>query len=506
MIPILATVTEKIVVLAVAVPVVYWITVAAGRLLKRRAGVNLGMMYRLFCLAVSLYLPMKVLDLDWGTYPFELRRGLRAACILLATFFVTALVQRYVWKGYFFEKRKTEIPKFLRELAALVVFALAAVFVLDIVYGEGKALAGLLAGSGVAAIILGFAMQDLLGNIISGIALEIGKPFKPGDWLLFDNNHAEVIEVNWRSTRLLTNDHVTLDIPNNQIVRHSIVNLSYPTKTHAMRLTVGVDYNVPPNTVKEVIVHAARESMGVLSNPAPKCFLKEFADSAVQYELKFWMENDALYNDIFDSIRTNIWYALDRHKIKIPFPVRTLQVERKSPPSAAISPAMRAALRRQKFFQCLDETETDRLLASAKLLRFGRGEKLIQQGAEGRSMYVLVSGAAGVQVDHGGGASHVATLKAGDYFGEMSLLTGEKRNATVIAKEDSEVLEIDKPLFAEVLQSNETLLRKLSEMLAQRRLETEGILASTAEEKTILTKQEEYAANFLARLYSFFEL
>jgi len=362
------------------------------------------------------------------------------------------------------------------------------------------------AGSGLIAIILGFAMQDLLGNIVSGIALEIGKPFRPGDWLLFENHHAEVIEVNWRSTRLRTNDDICLDIPNNQIVRHTIVNLSYPKKIHAMRVTIGIDYNVPPNRVKEIIVAAARESLGVLPDPVPKCFLKDFGDSAIQYELKFSMEDDARYNEIFDSIRTNIWYALKRHQIKIPFPIRTLQIERHDRGTRGISPAVRASLVGQPLFQNLDDSQTDQLLSSARLHRYGQGEKLIRQGTEGSSMFVLLEGTVDVHVDHPGGSAYVATLKAGDYFGEMSLLTGEKRSATVIAKSDCEVLEIGKAEFAGVLQNSETLLQKLSEMLAQRRLENEGVLAANSGPHAVVARKQEYVANFLARLSAFFDL
>jgi CRP-like cAMP-binding protein len=378
--------------------------------------------------------------------------------------------------------------------------------VLSGIYGEGKALAGLLAGSGVAAIILGFAMQDLLGNIISGIALEIGKPFKRGDWLIFENHHAEVIEVNWRSTRLRTNDDAYLDIPNSQISRHTLVNLSHPTRHHAERITVGIDSGIPPNQVKEILVRAASNGLHVLKRPATKVFLKDFGDSAVLYEVKFWFERDDAYNDILDSVRTNIWYELNRHNIKIPSPIRSIQIERREEKSQGIPQSLLASLQKQKFFQCLDNFENDRLFASAKLLRYGRGEKIIEQGSEGHSMFVLASGTAGVHVDHNGESAFVATLKTGDCVGEMSLLTGEKRSATVIAQNDCELLEIGKAAFAELLQSNQGLLQKLSEMLAQRRMETEGVLASTTGSQDMVTKHEEYAANFLERLYSFFQL
>lgn len=512
--PALATTTENILTLAITIPVVYGLTVALGRFLRRRVGVRLGLMYRLFCVAFSLWLPLKILNLDYPFSPtkagetpaFDLQRELLAATILLGAIFVVALVRRYVWDGYFKEKKQTEIPKFLQELAALVVFLAALMLVLNGIYGEGKALAGLLAGSGVAAIILGFAMQDLLGNIISGIALEIGKPFKRGDWLIIEKERAEVIEVNWRSTRLRTNDDVYLDIPNTQIVKHTIVNVSHSTRHHAERICVGIDYSVPPNVVREALIRAANDGYCVLKKPAPKVFLKDYSDSAIIYEIKFWIERDDLFNDIFDSIRTNIWYELNRANIKIPYPIRTIQMERTSAKSQKVPYELLATLRQQQFFQCLEDAESERLLTSSKLLRYGRGERIIEQGAEGNSMFVLVNGAADVRVNHNGQAAHVAALKAGDYFGEMSLLTGEKRSATVVAKNDCELLEIEKAAFSEVLQSNQRLFQKLSEMLARRRLETEGVLASSVGNRAAATMEKEYAANFLAKLYSFFQL
>ncbi len=497
---------EKILILAMAMPAIYWLTVALGRFLKRGTGVKLGAMYKLFCVSLSIYVPLKILHLDYAVDSLDLRRELRAITILLSAFFIVALIQRYVWDGYFRKKKGTEVPKFLHELVALVIFFLSLMFVLSGIYREGQALAGLLAGSGVVAIILGFAMQDLLGNIISGIALEIGKPFKRGDWLIYETHRAEVIEVNWRSTRLRNHDDVYLDIPNNQIVKHALLNLSYPNKVHAERIQVGIDYNIAPNLVREALFRAVSNGFSVMKNPSPKVFLKEFGDSAVIYEIKFWMERDDLYNDIMDSVRTNVWYELNRHNIKIPYPIRTIQVDRRPSRQQSVTPVLMDTLRKQKFFLCMDDAQIDRMLASAKLLRYGRGESLIKQGSEGDSMFVLVSGTVDVHINHDGRLTYVATLKAGDYFGEMSLLTGEKRSATVIANSDCESLKIDKMSFAEVLQSNPELLQKLSEMLAQRRLETEGILHSSTEKKTIEIKQEEYTANFLSRLSSFFQL
>ena len=312
--------------------------------------------------------------------------------------------------------------------------------------------------------------------------------------------------MNWRSTRLRTTDDIHLDIPNKSIAGGKIINLTYPTRQHALRLKVGLDYGVPPNFAKDVLARAAAEVRGVLATPPPHVFLKEFADSSITYEVKFWLEDEAMLTDILDDIRTNIWYAAQRHGIRIPFPVRTVQIERTSARPQQSLVAARVSLRKQPFLKLLDDEQTDKLLNHARLLRFGRGEKIIQQGAAGESMFILLSGEADVFVIAGGQNALVATLRVGDCCGEMSLLTGEPRSATVIARIDCEMWEIDKHVFAEVLQANAPLVQKLGELLATRRIETEGILASASEQSQILTKQKEYTEGFLRRLYSFFQL
>jgi CRP-like cAMP-binding protein len=244
----------------------------------------------------------------------------------------------------------------------------------------------------------------------------------------------------------------------------------------------------------------------VLAIPAPKVYLKDFADSAVVYEIKFWLEDESIFNDIVDGIRTNIWYTAQRHGIRIPFPIRTVQLERSKHQAHDAMTVARACVRKQPFLQLLDEAQLEKLLAHAKFLRFGRREKVIVQGAAGESMFILLNGEANVYVQANGADTLVATLRTGDYCGEMSLLTGAPRSATVIASTDCEMWQIGKEILAEILQENETLVQQLSELLAQRRMETEGIVASSSESAQLATKQKEYTEGFLKKLYSFFEL
>ncbi|HAK07332.1 MAG TPA: hypothetical protein DCO65_08740, partial [Spartobacteria bacterium] len=471
----------------------FFVTLSIGRFLKRRAGVRLGVLFRLFCLALAFYAAIGVYGMH---VPWRVHVG--AAVALLSTALVVALVNRYVWDLYFEQRKQTPIPHFLREVVGGIIFLIALLFVLSASYHAEAQLKGLLAGSGVVAIILGFAGQNLFGGIIAGISIQINRPYKVGDWLQVGERFAEVMEINWRSTRLRTNDGIYLDIPNNEIVRQTIINLHYPTQLHAMRIRVGVDYNAPPNRVKDALFRAASSAEGVQKEPRVKVYLVDFADHAVIYEVKYYMLNHAAYNEVSDAIRTNVWYELKRERIKIPFPIRTLQLERHAArPVPEGHEEARAILRGEPLFQCLSDTQLDNLVKQSDLNHFGRGERVIEEGAEGDSMFVLLRGAAQVSVAKNGSVIPVATLRSGDCFGEMSLLTGEKRSATVRAEGDCYVMEISKGVMAEIIRDSPDCLRQLSEILARRKLETEGIVKGAAQFADQAAKEKEYRATFL---------
>src|SRR5213596_1110097 len=480
----------------------FFVSLVIGRFLKRRAGVRLGLLFRLFCLILAFYAAIAA----YGVHA-SWRRHVGAAVILLSTAVVVALINRYVWDFYFEKKRQTPIPHFLREVVGGIIFLIVLLFVLSYGYHAETQLKGLLAGSGVIAIILGFAGQNLFAGIIGGISIQINRPYKVGDWLQVGERFAEVMEINWRSTRLRTNDAIYLDIPNNEMVSHTIVNLHYPTEIHAMRVRVGVEYKNAPNRVKDALFRAASTAEGVLAQPPVKIYLVDFADFAVTYEIKYYMGNHSRVNEIMDAVLTNVWYELKRQGITIPFPIRTLHVERKAAPAAYQDyDEARAILREEPLFECLSDAQIDSLVKEARLNYFGRGERVIQEGAEGDSMFVLLRGAARVWVSKNGSSIPFATLSAGDCFGEMSLLTGESRTATVQAESDCYVLEIGKPVMAGVIRDSPDCLERLSEMLARRKLENEGVIKEAASQSQNEKKEREYRANFLRRLRTFFEL
>src|SRR5881396_76237 len=266
----------------------FFVSLVIGRFLKRRAGVRLGLPFRLFCLILAFYAAIAA----YGVHA-SWRRHVGAAVILLSTAVVVALINRYVWDFYFEKKRQTPIPHFLREVVGGIIFLIVLLFVLSYGYHAEAQLKGLLAGSGVIAIIVGFAGQNLFAGIIGGISIQINRPYKVGDWLQVGDRFAEVMEINWRSTRLRTNDAIYLDIPNNEMVQHAIVNLSYPSRAHYMRLHIAAEYGAPPNRVKDALMRATIQVPGVEKNPPPQIFVSEYGESGIIYQIKFTMTTHA---------------------------------------------------------------------------------------------------------------------------------------------------------------------------------------------------------------------
>ena len=217
--------SQRSVATMVAFVLTYFVLLSLGRFFKRRAHVPLGFFFQIFCLTLAFYAAITVygVQADW-------RNHVGAALVLLSPAVVVAFVNHYLWDLYFEKKRQTAVPHILRDMLAFLVFLVALLLVLSFGYHAETQLKGLLAGSGIIAIILGFAGQNLLGSIIAGIQLQISRPYKVGDWLQVKELFAEVMEINWRSTRLRTNDAIYLDIPNNEMVQHAIVNLSYPSR------------------------------------------------------------------------------------------------------------------------------------------------------------------------------------------------------------------------------------------------------------------------------------
>jgi small-conductance mechanosensitive channel/CRP-like cAMP-binding protein len=383
---------------------------------------------------------------------------------------------------------------------------IAAAAAAAIILGEAGVEPGtLFAGSAVVTAAVGFALRDTLGNVFSGLALQAERPFELGDWIQYDANPAHigrVVEVNWRATRVITLDEAFVVIPNGQLGLASIRNFSKPDPWSRRSLFVTTPYAVSPQLVQEVVLEAIRGSFGVLDHPAPSVVTNAFTDRGVEHWVRFFTTEFDKRDRVDGMARDRIWFALARHGIEIP--VATQQVRLSRLPAPVSEPPEAAADRRDAMLQrvgllaVLDETGRHRLAASAREQTFAAGEPIIRQGAPGTSMFVIENGRVAVSVTDGSGAtSHLAELGPGEFFGEMSLLTGEPRSATVTAVVETRLLTIDKDIFRPCLEAEPLLAEELERFLVGRRAAQTTAISrdpAPAQEHDLLRRIREFFA------------
>src|SRR3990172_1729418 len=183
----------------------------------------------------------------------------------------------------------------------------------------------LFASTAVIAVVIGLAMQEVLGNIFSGITLQVGKRFAPGDWVRSGTHLGRVQGIGWRSTAVITRANEKLEIPNSTLAKEILINCS--NGAVADDISIGLSYAAPPNYARQVIQETLRDVPGVLQNPAAEILTWEYADFAVRYRIRYWVSDYADVERIRDAVNTRLWYTLRRKSIEIPFPIRTFRMQ-----------------------------------------------------------------------------------------------------------------------------------------------------------------------------------
>ncbi len=387
--------------------------------------------------------------------------------------------------------RKTPTPKILRDL---LDFALYAIVALPILKSELQFdLGSLVATSAVLSLVLGLALQDTLGNLFAGLSIQMERPFQVGDFIKVGEHVGRVMQTTWRATRLETLRKENVTFPNSQISKNEVVNYSRAAAPVGIDLYIGLSYDAPPNQIRRVVFEVLSEIPLVLREPAAKCRLWKFDDSSVRYQIRYYVADFGDADNVMDEVWSRLWYRFRREGIEIPFPQNVLTLKGQPEAASEVQPALLGeVLRGVDLFQALPPEDLQRLSRELRTRRFGRGERVIEEGQEGNTFYVVVSGKVSVQAP--GSSAEVGRLGRGQYFGEMSLLTGDRRAATVVAAEDAVLLEIDRPSFARLFADNPDLAKQLSALLAQRRgqlkaaLEASGQVPHGPEEGHILSR------------------
>lgn len=388
--------------------------------------------------------------------------------LLVVLAFVNVLVA-LVFNPWFQDRVPDRSPAIVQDTLVVVAVAGVAVFL----FKDTK----FLTASAIAAAAIGFALQDTLGNAFSGLAIQIEKPFRVGHWIAVGGYEGVVAEVTWRATKIRTKSGNFVVIPNNLVAKEVINNYSEPAAPTQLHVEVGAEYGAPPNDVRDAMLAGMRQAPRLLSSPAPDVLLQEFASSAIVYRARFWIADFVHADEARDEVRRSIYYEFRRRRIEIPWPI-SVEYHRDERP--ADSPEQREAFARTiasvPVLAGLSPDAHRALASAADEHLYGDREVIVRQGDPGSSMFLIRRGRVAVTI--GPEAREVAVTDAGGYFGEMSLLTGEPRTATVTARGDCTVLEINADDFRAYVRNHPEVVDQLVEAAATRRRELDQTRAA----------------------------
>lgn len=363
-------------------------------------------------------------------------------------------------------------PRILEELLILLAYA---AWVLLRLSAGGLDLGSLVASTAVITAILAFAMQDTLGNILSGLALQLDHSIHIGDWLLVDDVSGQVIQVQWRHTAVRTLYGELVLIPNSQLMKSRVIltgGPSVPQRLRTVKFYCG--FNTPPGAIIAEIQRtlAAADMPGIANDPAPVCMITEFCNGVPEYAVRYWLTDPSSPGASDSLIRQHLHAIFSRRGWRMAAPAYDLSIgsgPRPSADAAAQEMSRRmGVLDTLPLFNLLTPEEREQLAAGLEATPYVAGSLITRQHDQGDCLFILVEGQVDVWLENNGRRSSLAILEPVEIMGEMSLLTGEPRSATLTARSDVECYVLGKESFQRTLQNRPELADAFASLLAAR--------------------------------------
>ena len=382
----------------------------------------------------------------------------------------------------------SELTTLLRNVVIILIYIISFFIIFQSQY-PGVDLTALFTGSTIIGIVVGLALQDTLGNLFAGLALQADQPFQIGDVITIPNQGMGVIEnVTWRGVKIRTFQNKLLII-GNSVLGKEVIEVAPKDNLNARLVFFNTLYTDSPAKTIQIVREAVRQVENVSQKIRPLVRVRNLGDNGIDWEIKYWLDDYKKFNDTDALIRQRVWYAFQRENINFAYPTRTLYVQKEASEDTVIDTinAIYERLKNVPFFAPLSDEETERLADAAHLRIFAPDEPIVRQGQPGGSMFVVHKGSVNINVLEDGSPKTVSTLREGEFFGEMSLLTGEPRSATVVSNEESQVIQIGKFALKKILDDNPNLAEALSNLVEERR----ALLNKNEQENTTVSGKKD---------------
>ncbi len=403
------------------------------------------------------------------------------------------------------------LPRIMIDLLTFV-----GVLVVFIAVGKraGFSVAGLITTSAVLTAVIGFSLQDTLGNVMGGLSVQLDKSIKVGDWVALGPNlpTGRVTEIRWRYTAIETRNWDTVIVPNGTLVKSQITILGRRTGAPVQtRRTVDfyVDFRTSPTDVIDAVQDAIRKDPvpRMSQEPAPQVLFMGIRESYANYAVRYFLTDLAADDPPDSDVRTRVWFALRRAGIPMSIPASTIFLthetqERDTRKASEELEQRMSALSSVDLFRGLPENLRKELAGMLVYTPFAAGECVTHEGDHDDGLYMLVRGEAAVRIGTGSDAREVAQLLPGQFFGEMSLMTGEARTASVVATTDIVCYRIDKPAFQHILRETPSIADQIADVLVTRRTALSAVRDEREDQKR--KRNETAKQDLLGRIRGFF--
>ena len=335
----------------------------------------------------------------------------------------------------------------------------------------GMEIQGALTALGLGSIVIGLALQEPLGNIVSGLMLLLERPLNVGDWVSVDGVTGKVSEINWRSVHIETPTRETRVVPNVSLYKGAFSNLSRPTPERTEIVEMGFSYDDPPNKVKELLLNLLLTTPGVKTDPAPSIRTVNYADFSIIYRMIFTVEKQETLGSTRDAVMTRLWYMARREGLTIPFPIQ-MEYSPGENPSKPEKSASQWIAEQPRFKASLQPTD----ISNLQLREYTTGEILHYPDKPYEGGALILRGEISLLVNsHEGQELVVSKLGPGECFGD-NLTAGSFSDAiTLRADNDLTILWFPSEQMDLLLSRSSTLSTEVGDAIELRRLAVQAI-------------------------------
>jgi small-conductance mechanosensitive channel/CRP-like cAMP-binding protein len=423
----------------------------------------------------------------------DLDTSLSAFRILILAYLIQALLSYFVWNGVLWDEEEHEsmVPKILRQIATILIFLVALALIISTFYPSF--FTGFLATTGAGGAIGALLAQQPIKQAFTALSLNINKPIRKGDFIEMDGLAGTVMDIGWKSIRLVTMENNQLTIPNLTLVNSNYINYSRPDTSRLIEVEITLKTMLPPNKIHQLLTRSASDSS--LVKGVPEVSLVQMNNLYSIYLIRVSTTHD--YDQVVkNEVLSAIWYMLRREGLQsLP---SGYQIENTAEKAIQL-------INNADILQDLNDEEDAILASKAEFLRFGYPERVLIVGETDSNLFIVAEGNLEVLIrQEDGKFIKVAQLGKNTIFGEMALLTGEPRKATVRALNEVLLLRISKDALKPILMNRPQILEILSDRLAERQLSNEQ-LSAEYEHETESKKKKGVKDKLLDLMRNFFK-